>query len=103
MDNRLIILRNNIELLMAAHHMSQQDLAKKVGVSNGYIHQVVKGKNANPNFENLSKIAAVFGTTLPALFLGPNEAMPMTPQQAWVVIRAFLDTYFYIHKDGGRI
>lgn len=99
MDKRLRILRNNLEILFAASRISQAELAEKTGLSAGYIHQVVKGKNANPSFENLEKIADALGTTLPALFLGPDEAMPITAQQAWIALRGFLDTYFFIYRD----
>lgn len=48
--------------------MSQEDLAKKIGVRQGYISDLETGRKVNPSTEILGKIAEVFCCKVGELF-----------------------------------
>jgi putative transcriptional regulator len=54
------ILRNNLKVLRAAHDMSQEELAERVGVTRVTINNIENGKWA-PSAVLALRIARVFG------------------------------------------
>lgn len=102
MNKPLDILINNLRVQFRATRCTQVEIAEKAGVSQVYISQILSGKNRNPRLEHLGNLAAALGTTVSALFQDPDENIAITPQQAWLTIRPFLDNFFFIYKKGPK-
>ena len=70
-----------IRLLRTQHGLTQKDLAKKVGMAQGYLCDIEKGR-ANPSLKTLEEIAAALGTdaaTLLRMKYANSEAQGTTP------------------------
>lgn len=65
-------MRTRIKELRARHNLTQDDLAKKVGVRRETILYLEKGKY-NPSLKLAHDIAKVLQTTIDDLFLFDNE------------------------------
>lgn len=50
----------NIEKLRKKHHLSQEQLAKKAGITYSTLIKIESGSNKNPTLETLTKLADVF-------------------------------------------
>ena len=61
-------MRNNIKVLRAANGMTQEELAKKVGVTRQTIISIENGKY-NPSLRLAFKIAKVFGKKIEEVFI----------------------------------
>ncbi len=65
-------MRTRIKELRARHNLTQDDLAKKVGVRRETVLYLEKGKY-NPSLKLAHDIAKVLQTTIDDLFLFENE------------------------------
>ncbi|TWF45122.1 putative transcriptional regulator [Chitinophaga polysaccharea] len=61
-------MKNTIKVQRAIHNMTQEDLAKKVGVSRQTINTIESGKYV-PSTVLALKIARIFNVTVEAIFL----------------------------------
>lgn len=61
-------MKNTIKVQRAIHNMTQEDLAKKVGVSRQTINTIESGKYV-PSTVLALKIARIFDVTVEAIFL----------------------------------
>ena len=61
-------MKNRIKILRAMHNMTQEELAKKVGVTRQTIIAIELGKY-NPSLELAFKIARVFNTRIEDIFI----------------------------------
>ena len=61
------MLSANIKKLRKQHHLSQEELAKKAGITYSTLIKIESGLNKNPTLETLTKIAGAFGVRLDAL------------------------------------
>jgi transcriptional regulator with XRE-family HTH domain len=62
-----IMLATNIKKLRKEHHLSQEALAQKAGITYSTLIKIESGQNKNPTLETLRKIAATFGVKLDVL------------------------------------
>lgn len=65
-------MKTRIKELRARYNLTQEDLAKKVGVRRETIHFIEKG-NYNPSLQLAYDIAKVLQTTIDDLFLFETE------------------------------
>jgi putative transcriptional regulator len=69
-------LKNRLRVLRAEFHLSQGDLAERVGVARQTIHAVENGKFA-PSLTLAFKIASLFGTDINDVFApDPEDTVP---------------------------
>ncbi len=54
------MLSGNIKKLRKQHHLSQEQLAQKSGITYSTLIKIESGFNKNPTLETLTKIADVF-------------------------------------------
>jgi len=54
------MLSANIKKLRKQHHLSQEELAKKAGITYSTLIKIESGLNKNPTLETLKKIASTF-------------------------------------------
>ncbi|MBU2102929.1 MAG: helix-turn-helix domain-containing protein [Candidatus Omnitrophica bacterium] len=54
------MLSSNIKRLRKQHHLSQEELAKKAGITYSTLIKIESGQNKNPTLETLTKIANTF-------------------------------------------
>jgi len=54
------MLSSNIKKLRKQHHLSQEELAKKAGITYSTLIKIESGQNKNPTLETLTKIADAF-------------------------------------------
>ncbi len=74
-------LAENIRRIRLQKQITQPDLAKKAGVSKGYIHTLEAGVMKNPSLDVLGKIATALDTTIAELIGQPRtEAVPQAPE-----------------------
>jgi len=62
-----IMLSTNIKKLRKKHHLSQEELAQKAGITYSPLIKIESGLNKNPTLETLTKIASAFGVKLDEL------------------------------------
>ena len=65
-------MRTHIKELRARHNLTQEDLAKKVGVRRETIHFIEKGEY-NPSLKLAHDIAIALQTTIDELFIFDDE------------------------------
>jgi len=61
------MLSRNIKKLRKEHHLSQEELAQKAGITYSTLIKIESGINKNPTLETLTKIATVFNIKIDAL------------------------------------
>ena len=61
------MLAANIKKLRKGHHLSQEQLAKKAGITYSTLIKIESGLNKNPTLETLTKIAGAFGVKIDEL------------------------------------
>ncbi len=54
------MLSANIKKLRKRHHLSQEQLAQKAGITYSTLIKIESGSNKNPTLETLTKLATVF-------------------------------------------
>jgi len=54
------MLSSNIKKLRKKHHLSQEQLAQKAGITYSTLIKIESGNNKNPTLETLTKLASVF-------------------------------------------
>jgi len=54
------MLSSNIKELRKEHHLSQEQLAQKAGITYSTLIKIESGLNKNPTLETLTKLANVF-------------------------------------------
>ena len=54
------MLAANIKKLRKKHHLSQEQLAQKAGITYSTLIKIESGSNKNPTLETLTKLAIVF-------------------------------------------
>ena len=54
------MLASNIKKLRKKHHLSQEQLAQKAGITYSTLIKIESGSNKNPTLETLTKLANVF-------------------------------------------
>jgi len=54
------MLSSNIKKLRKKHHLSQEQLAQKAGITYSTLIKIESGSNKNPTLETLTKLANVF-------------------------------------------
>lgn len=54
------MLSSNIKKLRKKHHLSQEQLAQKAGITYSTLIKIESGNNKNPTLETLTKLANVF-------------------------------------------
>ena len=57
---RKIMLSANVKKLRKQHHLSQEELAQKAGITYSTLIKIESGLNKNPTLETLTKLANVF-------------------------------------------
>ncbi len=66
------MLKNNIKVFRAIHNLTQEDLAKKIGVSRQTINSIEKGKYV-PSVVIALKMAKVFNVKVEDIFFLNEE------------------------------
>jgi transcriptional regulator with XRE-family HTH domain len=61
------MLSKNIKKFRKQHKVSQEELAKKSGITYSTLIKIESGTNKNPTLETISKIASAFGISLDQL------------------------------------
>lgn len=61
------MLSKNIKKLRKQHKLSQENLAKRAGVTYSTLIKIESGANRNPTLETLNKIADVFKISIDKL------------------------------------
>ena len=61
------MLSTNIKKLRKEHHLSQEELAQKAGITYSTLIKIESGLNKNPTLDTLRKIATAFGVKLDEL------------------------------------
>jgi transcriptional regulator with XRE-family HTH domain len=61
------MLSENIKKLRKTHNLSQEQLAKKAGITYSTLIKIESGVNKNPTLDTLSKLAAVFNVKIDEL------------------------------------
>lgn len=61
------MLASNIKKLRKEHHLSQEQLAQKAGITYSTLIKIESGANKNPTLETMKKLADVFGISLDEL------------------------------------
>lgn len=56
----VFMLSANIKKLRKRHHLSQEQLAQKAGITYSTLIKIESGSNKNPTLETLTKLATVF-------------------------------------------
>jgi len=59
-----IMLSKNIKKLRKQHNLSQEELAKKAGITYSTLIKIESGLNKNPTLETITKLAEVFNVKL---------------------------------------
>jgi len=54
------MLASNIKKLRKQHHLSQEQLAQKAGITYSTLIKIESGSNKNPTLDTLTKLANVF-------------------------------------------
>ncbi len=62
------MFKNNIKLYRKQCNMSLEEMAKKVGISTGYLCHLEKGTRANPSVEIMEKICKVLNKKISEVF-----------------------------------
>ena len=57
----------NIQYTLAKKGIKAYKMAKEVGISQGYIYDILNGKNKNPGIYTVKKIADYLGVTVDEL------------------------------------
>lgn len=60
-------LSDNITRYRNEHTMSAAELARRVGISKGYLYSIENGETDNPSVNIIADIARVFGVSVEAL------------------------------------
>ena len=58
------MLSVNVKKLRKKHRLSQEELAKKAGITYSTLIKIESGQNKNPTIDNLSKIAKAFDVSV---------------------------------------
>ena len=61
------MLAKNIKKLRKKHHLSQEQLAQKAGITYSTLIKIESGNNKNPTLETLTKLADVFKISIDEL------------------------------------
>ncbi len=61
------MLADNIKKLRKQHHLSQEELAKKAGVTYSTLIKLESGVNKNPTIKTIQQLAAALEVTLDEL------------------------------------
>ena len=61
------MLANNIKKLRKNHKLSQEELAKKAGITYSTLIKIESGANKNPTMETLTKLADALQISIDAL------------------------------------
>jgi transcriptional regulator with XRE-family HTH domain len=61
------MLAKNIKKFRKQHKLSQEELARKAGITYSTLIKIESGVNTNPTFETMRKIADTFGISLDEL------------------------------------
>lgn len=64
------MLAQNIKQLRKKRKLSQEDLAKKAGITYSTLIKIESGANKNPTLETLKKISLAFNKTIDELIGG---------------------------------
>jgi len=67
------MLSVNIKELRKKHHLSQEQLAQKAGITYSTLIKIESGANKNPTLETLTKLAQVFKVKIDDLVGGGGE------------------------------
>ncbi len=65
-------MKNRLKILRAEHNLTQDDLAKKVGVSRQAINALETEKHI-PSLDLAYRISAVFGLPVEQIFQSPHQ------------------------------
>ena len=60
--------KNKIRDFRCEIGMNQEELARKTGISTGYLCHLEKGSRANPSIQVMGKIAKVLGRNIAEIF-----------------------------------
>ena len=61
------MLASNIKKLRKQNNLSQEQLAKKAGITYSTLIKIESGNNTNPTLDTLTKLAGVFKITIDEL------------------------------------
>ena len=80
-------MRNKIKVYRAIHDLTQEQLAKKLGVTRQTIIAIEKGKY-NPSLDLAFKMAKIFGVKIEEIFVYDDEhedrpIKPLKPSTDW--------------------
>jgi len=64
------MLAQNVKQLRKKHNLSQEDLAKKAGITYSTLIKIESGANKNPTLDTLKKISLAFNKTIDELIGG---------------------------------
>lgn len=85
----MAIIGDRIKLRRTEQELSLAELARRVDISKGYLHNIESGETVNPSAEVLFRIANELHTTIADL-LGEEEQQPL---QTDVVIPSVLEQF----------
>ena len=68
-------MKNKIKVYRAMHDLTQEDLARKIGVTRQTILAIEKGRYV-PSLDLAFRIARHFGVNIEEIFIYPGEVLP---------------------------
>jgi len=85
-------LKNNLKALLAQEHLSENELARRTGISQQIINRMLSGANTNPKIGTLSPLAQYFSLSISEL-IGETEYfmqdLARTPFIDWRLLDQF--------------
>lgn len=90
-DRDLMVLAKKLKALLSSHGLSLSELARRSGLSKGYVSQLTTGKASNPSVDAVGRIAAAFGVKTGEL-LGDDVPAGPAPDTLPEGLRAFAAT-----------
>ncbi|QTP56334.1 helix-turn-helix domain-containing protein [Billgrantia sulfidoxydans] len=84
-------LGSRLIYLMAAHHLSESELARRSGVPQPTIHRILKGTSQSPRMKNVEQLARALGVDVAFLAYGERKSTDSTaPQEPLEALKSAL-------------
>jgi transcriptional regulator with XRE-family HTH domain len=93
------ILRNNIRRLLEQRGMSQTELARKCGIAQSNIAQILSEANENPGLERIEAIAEALGVKPYQLLMDPGDKPVLTEADYAEAVRVWAQSLAKKYKS----
>ncbi|PWR71684.1 helix-turn-helix transcriptional regulator [Methanospirillum lacunae] len=75
-------MKNKIRIYRAIHALTQEELARLIGVTRKTVNTIERGKY-NPSVDIAYRMAKIFGITIEELFCFEEEGEMKSPEEEW--------------------